>query len=120
MFRVALANLRFPATRDNSVALAVDAIEDASRAAARLIAFPECFVPGYRAPGRDVQPPDAAFLDRAWSTLAAACARAEVTAVVGTERIVEGALRATALVIDADGSLAGFQDKVQIDPAEEG
>lgn len=28
-------------------------------------------------------------------------------------------LLATALAIDEDGSLAGFQDKVQIDPSEE-
>ncbi len=34
--------------------------------------------------------------------------------------LVDGALVATALVINADGSIAGFQDKVQIDPSEEG
>jgi predicted amidohydrolase len=39
--------------------------------------------------------------------------------VLGTERLVDGALLATALVIDRDGSVAGFQDKVQIDPSEE-
>jgi predicted amidohydrolase len=118
--RIALANLRPAATPDESVALAVEAIADASAAAARLIAFPECFVPGYRAPGGGVPPPDASFLERAWSALAAACAKGGLTAVVGTERVVAGALRATALVIDADGTLAGFQDKVQIDPSEEG
>ncbi len=118
-FRIALANLRFPATREESVALAEEAIAEASAAGARLIAFPECFVPGYRAPGNRVLPPDPAFLERAWSTLAAACARANVVAVVGTERVVEGALRATAIVLDADGTIAGFQDKVQIDPSED-
>jgi predicted amidohydrolase len=40
--------------------------------------------------------------------------------ILGTERVVDGALLATALVINPDGSFAGFQDKVQIDPSEEG
>ncbi len=35
-------------------------------------------------------------------------------------RIVEGVLLATALVVDRDGTPLGFQDKVQIDPSEEG
>ncbi len=33
---------------------------------------------------------------------------------------MEGALLATALVVHRDGTMAGFQDKVQIDPSEEG
>jgi predicted amidohydrolase len=119
-FRIALANLRFPATREESVALATAAIAEASAAGAGLIAFPECFVPGYRIGTRGVLPPDPAFLDRARSALEAACARAKVVAVVGTERVVEGALRITALVVNADGETAGFQDKVQLDPSEDG
>jgi predicted amidohydrolase len=52
--------------------------------------------------------------------LAAAAAKAGVTVILGTERVVDGALLTTALVINSDGSLAGFQDKVQLDPSEEG
>src|SRR5687767_5289633 len=119
-FRIALANLRFPPTREDSVVLAAGAIHEAARGGARLVAFPECFVPGYRAPERNIAPPDASFLDRAHATLAEASARAKITSVIGTERIVDGVLRATAIVIADDGTIAGFQDKVQIDPAEEG
>jgi predicted amidohydrolase len=119
-FRIALANLRFPKTREESVALAVQSIAEASAAGAGLVAFPECFVPGYRAPGKGVLPADHAFLERAWSTIAAACAKTNVAAVVGTERVVDGTLLATALVVAANGTIEGFQDKVQIDPSEEG
>lgn len=119
MFRIALANLRFPATPEESVTLAEQAIEQASGERARILCFPECFVPGYRGAGKQVPPPDAAFLERAWSAIAAAAAKANVTVILGTERIVDGALLATALVIHADGTTAGFQDKVQIDPSEE-
>jgi predicted amidohydrolase len=66
-----------------------------------------------------IPPPDQAFLERAWSDIAAAAATATVAVVLGTERVVQGAPRITALVIDRDGTLLGFQDKVQLDPSEE-
>ena len=119
-YRIALANIRFPATPEESITLAEQAIGQAATKGARIIGFPECFVPGYRGIGKSVPPPDPGFLERAWSTIAGAAAKANVTVVLGTERIVDGALLATALVIDRDGSIAGFQDKVQIDPSEEG
>jgi predicted amidohydrolase len=119
-FRLALANLRFPCTPEESIALAVQAIDEASTRGARIICFPECFVPGYRGMGKSVPPPDPVFLERAWSAVAEAAAQANITVVLGTERVVEGALIATALVINQDGSIAGFQDKVQIDPSEDG
>jgi predicted amidohydrolase len=119
-FRIALANIRFPATPDESIALVLTAIDQASAKGARIICFPECFVPGYRGIGKPVPPADPEFLERAWSVIALAAARANITVVLGTERFVAGALVATVLVIDQDGSIAGFQDKVQIDPSEEG
>ena len=39
--------------------------------------------------------------------------------ILGTERVVEGGVLVTALVIDRDGRRLGFQDKVQLDPSEE-
>jgi predicted amidohydrolase len=118
--RIALANIRHPASPDESVALAEDAIAQASIERADIICFPECFVPGYRGLGKVVPPPDVAFLEHAWSVIAAAAAKAKIAVVLGTERVAGNDLFATALVINADGTLAGFQDKVQIDPSEEG
>jgi len=118
-FRIALANIRFPATPEESVTLAEQAIAQASIEHAGLICFAECFVPGYRGMGKRVLPADPAFLERAWSAIAAAAAKADLAVVLGTERIVDGALLATALVINRDGTIAGFQDKVQLDPSEE-
>jgi predicted amidohydrolase len=119
MFRIALANIPFPATPEESVTLAEQAIAQASIERAGLICFPECFVPGYRGMGKQVPPSDPAFLERAWSAIAAAAAQAGLAVVLGTERVVDGALLATALVINRDGTIAGFQDKVQLDPSEE-
>jgi predicted amidohydrolase len=118
--RIALANLRFPSSPDEAIALVTEAIARAAAAGAEVVCFPECFVPGYRAPGRNVAPPDTAFLERAWAVTARAAARAGTWVVLGTERVAAaGRLVATALVVAADGTRAGFQDKVQIDPSEE-
>ena len=56
--RIALANIRYATTPDESVALSCRAIHGASAEQAAIICFPECYVPGYRAPGKTVPPPD--------------------------------------------------------------
>ena len=119
IFRIALANIPFPATPAESIERVKQAIAQASAERAELICFPECYIPGYRAVGKRVPPPDPVFLGGAWSSLAAAAARADIGVILGTERVVDGALLITALVINRDGTTAGFQDKVQIDPSEE-
>jgi predicted amidohydrolase len=117
--RIALANLRAPTTPDESVRLATSAIADASRRGATVICFPECFVPGYRWPGTRAPAPDPAFLERAWAEVAAAARVAHIAVILGTERVTDRGLQATACVIDSDGTIAGWQDKGQIDPSEE-
>lgn len=117
--RIALANLRIAATPDESVQRATAAIAEAARRGAAVVCFPECYVPGYRWAGVPAPAPDPAFLERAWATVAAAAAAARIAVVIGTERITDQGLLITALVVNADGSVAGWQDKVQIDPSEE-
>jgi len=117
--RIALANIRVAETPEESVQLASAAIRQARGEGADLICFPECYVPGYRAFARRIAPPDAAFLDRAWETIATVAAESNVAVVLGTERLVGQALFISALVIQRDGTIVGFQDKVQLDPTED-
>jgi predicted amidohydrolase len=117
--RVALANLRVPATPDESVRLATSAVAEAGRRAASVICFPECFVPGYRWPGAATPTPDPAFLQRAWTDVAGAARTARMTVILGTERKTDRGQQITACVINPDGTVAGWQDKGQIDPSEE-
>jgi predicted amidohydrolase len=119
-FRIALANLPYPDSPEQSIALAEQAVAQAAAEHAGIICFPECYIPGYRGMGKQVPPPDAVFLERAWSSVRSAAARGKLAVVLGTERVVDTALFITALVIDRNGSVAGFQDKVQLDPSEEG
>lgn len=145
MIRIALANIPFPASSEESVTLTTAAIDEAARQGAMIVCFPECYVPGYRAPGKLAPPIDPEFLRQAWSQIAQAAKQAGIAVILGTERFVDGGARssqigassatggpsngegfagppdiiATALVINPDGSIAGFQDKVQLDPSEE-
>ena len=97
------------------------AIADAADARAGVLCFPECFVPGYRAQGRAGPPPDAAFLsDAPGARSSAAAAKAQRRSrardrAPRRERPADHGARGP-----RDGTLAGFQDKVQLDPSEEG
>lgn len=117
--RIALANIRVPASPADSVVRAAAAIAEAGRRGALVVCFPECYVPGYRWPGTTPPPPDPAFLVGAWAELAAAAQAAGVTVILGTERPTPQGLQISALVLNADGSVAGWQDKGQLDPDEE-
>src|SRR5205823_13241518 len=117
--RIALGNLKFPSTPEQSVALVGEAIAKAAEEGALIVCFPECYVPGYRGFGMEVQRPDAAFLERAWEAVAQAAAQARVAVILGTERIVDTGVVATALVVDPKGTVVAFEDNVQIDPSEE-
>jgi len=117
--RIALANTRIPSTPDESVDLAKAAIAEAGRRAVQVICFAECFVPGYRWPGGALSAPDQAFLDDAWATVASSARSAGIAVVLGTERVTTRGLVISALVINSNGTVAGWQDKEQIDPSEE-
>ena len=118
--RIALANVRVPATPEESVLQATTAVAEAGRRGALVVCFPECFVPGYRWPGTEPPPPDPAFLERAWAAVAEAAGAAGITVILGTERLTDRGLQITACVIGPDGTVAGWQDKGQLDPSEEG
>ena len=119
MYRIALANLEPPTSPGHSVTLAFEAVLEAGAQGATVVCFPECFIPGYRWPGLEYSAPDAEFLQHAWRTVADAAKQAKVTVILGTERITDQGLQITACVIDPNGEIVGWQDKVQLDQSEE-
>lgn len=116
--RIALANVRVPAHRDESVDIVCDALQDAQSGGAAIVAFPECFVPGYRC-DTSAEPPDPVWLNQSWTRIDKRAGELGIAVVLGTERLADNGLHITARVTSADGTLAGFQDKVQLDPSEE-
>lgn len=118
--RIALATLRFRPDPDDALRAVVDAMHEAANRKARIVCTAECYVPGMRGVGLDVAAPDADLLARAERTIREAAATIGVAAVVGVERVTTAGLIASALIVARDGHLLGYQDKVQIDPSEEG
>ncbi len=117
--RIALANVRVGDDADDSLALALDAIAEAAGNRASIVCFPESFVPGYRI-GKSRVSCDTDFLAHAWSAIDRAASDAAIAVILGTERVDGDRLLITTRVTNSDGTLAGFQDKVQLDPSEEG
>jgi predicted amidohydrolase len=117
--RIALAQPPYPASPDESVAEVERMTAQAAAKGASVVAFPECFVPGYRGLGYAPPPPDARFLERAWQRVSEAARAHRIGVVLGTERVVDGHPLPTALVVGPDGGRLGFQDKVQLDPSED-
>ncbi len=77
-------------------------------------------MPGLRGVGKPIPPPDPLFLERARHAIARAAAQANVVVILGTERVEDGGKPLiTARVVNRDGTIAGFQDKVQLDPTED-
>lgn len=118
--RIALATLRHRRHPDEALRCVQNALENAARQGARLLCTSENYLPGLRGVEFDVAPPDAAFLARAERTLREAAATSGVGAIIGIERTSPAGLLASAMVVGPDGRLLGYQDKVQIDPSEEG
>ncbi len=115
--RVALANTRVPLNRQDSLEIVLKAMETASHGGAGLVCFPECILPGYRIGTTEM--PDQAWLDGAWAVIDAHAAELRMCVVLGTERLDKDRPMITARVTNPDGTLAGFQDKVQLDPSED-
>ena len=116
--QVALANTRIPLNRQESLEIVLETMKAASSGAATLVCFPECFLPGYRIGTKD-QMPDQEWLNGAWKIIDALAGKLGISVILGTERIDEDRLMITARVTNSDGTFAGFQDKVQLDPSEE-
>lgn len=116
--RVALAQLPYPESPDDAVERVLAAMREAKRGRAAVVVFPECYVPGYRGLGHAPPAPDGVFLERAWKRIESMAREIGIGAIVGTERASGEKSIASVLVVDADGTRLGFQDKVQIDPSE--
>ncbi len=86
---------------------------------ARLLVLPEAFLTGYDAAAFDGPLPDAAELDGGWlDPLRAAAAAGDVTVVVGTALVRDGARRLSQVVVGPDGGTSAPYDKQHLDGLE--
>ncbi|TWT70570.1 Carbon-nitrogen hydrolase [Crateriforma conspicua] len=116
--RIALANVRPARDADHALEIVLETMVAAAKGGASIVCFPECFLPGYRTEP-SVRQPSETWLNQAWAVVDEKAADLSICVILGTERVAKDGRKITARVTNPDGSSAGFQDKVQLDPSEE-
>jgi predicted amidohydrolase len=117
--RIALANIEIPESPEDALERALAAIAQAASAGAHVVCFPEAYVPGYPWGARRPKDVNVSFLQQAHERVVRAAGQHKIAVLLGTERYVSQKPRLTVLVVKPDGHVAGFQDKVQLDPSED-
>ena len=118
--RVALASPRIAISVDDGLDQVRQSLADAASRGARIVCFPEAYVPGLR--GLDFDVPDftPADLDRVVSTVGKWAREYSIATILGTEQFSVEGRQIVAVVFDARGEEIGRQPKVQLDPSEDG
>jgi predicted amidohydrolase len=117
--RIALANIEIPKGPEDALERALVAVAQAAAAGARVVCFPEAYIPGYPWGARRPHDVSSSFLQQAHERVARAAGQHKIAVLLGTERYVTSKPRLTVLVVRPDGQVAGYQDKVQLDPSED-
>lgn len=117
--RIALATPRVATSLADGLETVDRFLEDASARGARVVCFPEAYLPGLRGQDFDVfayGPDEEARILHIAGELTK---KHGVAAILGMERISDSGRMISAQVFDADGRSLGMQTKTQIDPSED-
>ena len=118
-WRIGLASPRVAATREEGLDAVGRFLAEAAARGAAIVCFPETFLPGYRGPEFPATPPpDQAAQERALAGVRELAREHRVAAIVGMEWASPAGLLNAAFVVDADGTVQGYQTKNQL-PIEE-
>ena len=116
---VALASPRPASDLDDGLERVRRLTAEAAARGARIVCFPEAYLPGLRGQDFVVPPYDRVDHDRALSAVSHTARASGITLLIGMERIVDHGRQIAVYVVDADGRLQGIQTKNQLDPTED-
>jgi predicted amidohydrolase len=94
-------------------------LSEASARGAKIVCFPEAYLPGLRGQDFEVLPWDSTQQERALHAVAQWSRTYAVATILGMERVTEAGRQIAAFVVDAAGRVRGFQTKNQLDPTED-
>jgi len=122
--RIALATPRFPTSVDDALASVARMALSAAARGARIVCFPEAFLPGYRGLEWSVADYGLTEQTRAFATVAEIAKRERIGIVLGLEWLdptyVDTIIpQLAAGVWGLDGTFLGLQSKNQLDPTED-
>lgn len=116
---IGLASPRPATSLEDGLARIDRLLSEAVVRGARIVCFPEAFLPGLRGQDFDVIPWDETQQERAIEEVRRFAGRYRVAVILSLERLTNGGRQIAACVIDADGQIQGFQTKNQLDPTED-
>jgi predicted amidohydrolase len=94
-------------------------LSQASAQSARIVCFPEAYLPGLRGQDFEVLPFEREDEARALDAVSALARQYAVATILGIERITDDGRQIAAVVIDTQGRIDGYQIKNQLDPSED-
>ncbi|HEU5099550.1 MAG TPA: carbon-nitrogen hydrolase family protein [Roseiflexaceae bacterium] len=116
---IALASPQIAITLADGLEKIKRLLSEAAAQGARIVCFPEAYLPGLR--GQDFEVPafDQAQQERALQAVAQWARAYAVATILGMERLSAAGRQIVAWVIDAQGQIQGYQTKNQLDPTED-
>jgi predicted amidohydrolase len=116
---IALAAPRVAASIEEGLGKIEACLAEASAQGARIVCFPEAYLPGLRGVDFDVLPFGLAEEERVLQAVAKQARKYEVAVILGTEQLTEAGRLNVAVVFDARGRVLGRQTKNQVAPSED-
>lgn len=119
MLRIALAAPPHTGAIDQALPWVERFIGEASEAGARIVCFPECYIPGLRGPGLQVQQHDPAGLRDARDRACVWAAQHRIAVILPMDWEGPVGVLNAAFVISDRGDVLGCQTKTQVAPEED-
>ena len=116
---IGLASPRVATSLEDGLSRIERLLSEAAAEGARIVCFPEAYLPGLRGQDFDVLPFERKDEERVLAAAAALARKHAVATILGMERLTDGGRQIVAVVIDAQGRIQGYQTKTQLDPSED-
>jgi predicted amidohydrolase len=116
---IALASPRVASSLEDGLDRVKRLMGEAAAAGARVVCFPEAYLPGLRGQDFDVWAYDEVQQNLALRAVAGWARESRITTVLGLERVLKHGRQIAAAVFDERGNRQGFQTKNQLDPGED-
>jgi len=116
---IGLASPRVASSLEDGLDRIERCVSQAASQGARIVCFPEAYLPGLRGQDFEVLPFDETHQERVLQTVSQLSRAYAVSTIVGMERLTPAGRQIAAFVIGAGGELQGYQTKNQLDPTED-
>ena len=116
---IALASPRVAASVDRALETCRRQIMEAAQQGAKIVCFPEAYLPGLRGLDFDVPSFDMVQQERVLREISQAAHANQIAVILSMEWLTNEGRHIAAVVFDANGTTLGIQTKNQLDPSEE-